>query len=1048
MALAQQTDRERLEALQQRARLEELRAVAAAEAASAPEPEPQRNTASWTREEGERPVIGLRTAGREPLQQRVLRSVASGALDAVSGLTRTAEDIAPYVIGGGIPVQDGARLSTMVPDVQTYGEGEEALAAVTQYVAPGLGAAKLVSTPLQVMTRNLPSALRWGANLLGQGTAAMAADAAVTIPEEAVTLGDAIHEWTGIETPTRIREDDSDMTRRLKVGLEGMGMTGAIGVLGQGIGSSFDFARRIWSATHNADQMVSETLRDSVRRAARTATGSPVDDAADALQELIDAQRAYAASGGDVASVPEHMRQFVANDVQVTPAEYLAAREINYGPVEVQRSVSTDPRVIARETDNAGRIEQASQRTTGDIGENTEGLRLEAEADVATAQRMVDEAEEATRDEITSLYTRLQAETENAARIADEVTDEVSALLRGADEARAAENIDEAVRLERQAAANVRDALYDAVDPNGELIVDPAILRRAFDNVRETLPELFEEVPSARILARNIERVVSQENVSFRDIQQLQRRFSRVASDISGNNAFGAFADDFRAFRSGVMDRYTEQIAEAGSGAEEVLRIANQFMREEFAPRFREFAGGSVDMAQRTRATGSREVGAEFVNKGITQGEDANALDRILRGVTLSDSDLQTVMARFNAGETVGVGNLQTRTAEEYTQSIRDVTEMLLGRLGRQTGGDVTPAAANRFLRDYEFALRSFPPEVRTALEEVAEMATTVQGRREVAKVIGAASRRLRPYAEDIGNLTPESALRTLSSVADDLRAQNMGPDEALAAARDYQRAARIQQETAEQEFTQLFAGQTPKRAIRQMMGRSDPAATIREVFDTIGRTPENETMMRQSFADYLREDVVGMPRGSMPPTQARNILGRLNKFLSDAGNREIIEELYGSDALRAMDTIQDQIATSQTTRMVVRTGALDPNIARNIRKTVQDISVEMAGAGMTGSGGLGSRVKQRSVIQLINRIQAMTGGNIDKLVADRMIDIALDPQAALLALRRTSESQALNQTIALLTGGRTAFLALRGASTGGEETSPDSQPNTTRAVP
>ena len=87
-------------------------------------------------------------------------------------------------------------------------------------------------------------------------------------------------------------------------------------------------------------------------------------------------------------------------------------------------------------------------------------------------------------------------------------------------------------------------------------------------------------------------------------------------------------------------------------------------------------------------------------------------------------------------------------------------------------------------------------------------------------------------------------------------------------------------------------------------------------------------------------------------------------------------------------------------------------------------------------------------VCQLINRIQAMTGGNIDKLVADRMIDIALDPQAALLALRRTSESQALNQTIALLTGGRTAFLALRGASTGGEETSPDSQPNTTRAVP
>lgn len=946
--------------------------------------------------------------------------------DIIAGVAGLAEDAVQLTPGGLLAQRMGAEpldIAGGIPPVERT-PGEQAASAAIQFGLPGgygaHGAERLTRSAVQSLPRGVARA---SARVTAMAVGAFATDAAVTDPENAVTFGDLF----GDDFPTAIREEDSTWMRRMKVGFEGMLLTGAVAPVVEGVARGIGAVRAISSLQENANRQVRESFVDALRRGQTQVTETPVDDARNALRELIDAQRTYREQGLD--AVPEHMRPFVANDIQITPGEYLAARKINVASIEVYRQRALDPRVLQRTQETTDRLRQATERATGDVGVSTDPLRGQAERIAASAEAQTATARSQFAESAQELYESVGAEVARQRQSADQIAEEVSQQLRAARDARADGNIDAAVRAERRAAMTIRDSLYGAIDPNGTVPVSPRVLREELDAFNAAGgAEALEEVPGLRLLERRVAELASRESISFKDVQQVQRLFSRVGDTIASNRDYGVYAEAFQSFRQNVFARYADEIAREAPGAEEVMRLANRFMADDFAPTLREFAGERVDNMLRSRATGSEEVTQQLLRTDAQAGESAAQLNRLLMGTRLDPADVRTVMDRFNAGEAVGVGNFQTRTVEEYQQSIRDVTEVMLARLGSQTNFTPTPRAVERFLNRYDSALESFPPEVRNALSDIRQRTETLEGRRDVMRALQSAQSRLEPYRFNIDRITPETALNRIQSIQSTLRDTNLDPDQAVAAARNFARAQSREQAVQEAAFVRLFNARDPKDAIAAVFRQQDPRMTLRETISQIGDTPENMAMLRQATANYLRENVARVPRGDNSPETIRQVLGKLNSFLSNSTNRAALSEIYGPDGLRAMEIIQDQIRNSGALSMSINSGALSGGVERDLRRQFQETSVELAGAGALGPrSGISGRARQRSIIQLINRAQGLVSGtNIDQVIAARMTDIALDPRAALAVLEPMSETRASLLAVTLINDGRAAMIALR----------------------
>lgn len=919
---------------------------------------------------------------------------------------RAVRDAAQGVIGLGADawgaaygVPNAGRL-VRLPEIEVANDAEMAGAALLQYGLPGGAAGRAAS----LASRGLPWFAR---SVLGTGAAA-GADFAVTDPNQAVTLGDVVNFG-----PTQIEEDDSDFTRRLKVSAEAGGIAGVFEVLLGGGAAGWRVASRALSNNAEADDIVRGYMRRAYATGASTGDDTPYDTARTALAELIEARRVYAAEG--IEAVPKEMQRFVDNDIRVTVPDYLAARGINLGAIEIANEIARDPRVVGRRAENVQSI-GASARNEFGTNDPAAGSRLGD-----TAAGAVRQADTEAEDAYQQLYRSVEADLRNANQQADTLYAAAMAAMENADELRAAGNVEEAVRVERQAAMDLRNGLYRAIDPNGTIRVGPKYARDQFAAFEQAVEPT--EISGFRIIKNSMDRINAAQaagTLSYRDILDLERDISRVINN--GSEGSQVYFEELVNFRNSVQQHYLGRVTATRPFAAQIAEQARGFVRDEFSPRFRQFAGADAERAYRGReGVSAGQMGQEFLNTGGARADDAATLNRILQGTSVDPDSPGGVGLRRQGLPT------QSRTPMEYEASVQDVTDLLLGRMfQRMNPQNLSAATANRFVRQYSDVLDQFPPQVRRNLESVANSIEDTQNAGIARDVLQRAAQKTERLGERIGNITPRTDVNRITAISQELQAaRNAGANtEASQSAVEVARSAALRrQEVAERTLTRVFSQRgmpvNAQDGIARIFGGKNPAMDIRAVIQESG----DPQAVRQAVSDYLFNDVARLSSVSPDPSQVRTAIGRLQAFFENPKNDEALRAIYGNDAMRSFRRMADQMSDMRRMDQAIDTGVFDEPVKNQaVIRNIQQILEELAGA----TGGMSGRVQQRSTNELMNRLRGFISTNqpIEQLVNTRLVEVTLDPAAAEAFLRPFSEQQSTQLLSVLIQGGRSAFLA------------------------
>jgi hypothetical protein len=879
-----------------------------------------------------------------------------------------------------------------------------------QYGAPGLATGGLI----QSATTAMPWFARVGAQALG----ALITDATVADPQGAETIGDVLG------GPTRIQESDPDWVRKLKVGAEAAGVTGALSALSEGIINGVRGATRLLSPQAEAEGVLRDLMRDAYRAGAVGPQDAPVDQARSALAELIEARRVYRSEGID--AVPAAMRPFVANDIEITVPEYLAARQINVGPVELARRAAGSTRISEQRAANVRAVGRGASDVLG-TDDPAAAFRVSREASGRARG-----AQEAAESSYERLYQQVEGELERARQAADDALNDVQSILARADENAAAGRVDEAVRAEREAAMRLRDALYGSIDPDGNVFVNPVRMRTAYDSLMDEVDP--SDVPGFALISRQYNRLLEKGGqLSYRDILELERRTSQLLNNLPERAA--PYFNNIMRFRNAIRDGYLEELAAVNPHARQVAESARTFMREEFAPRFRQFGGADVEARlRRGEGVASREVARDFLNRDLTRTEDAGTLNRILMGTRLSDEDLARIVQARGATPPLGAADLQTRTPEEYARSVNDVRDVFLGRLAQRLDlNNPSQRSAERFLQDFAEVIDQFPPNVRADIEAVVRQVGDAQSAETVRRVLQRASDRVAGLSDRIGSITPNTSYSRIAGLSRQLREVPLSPQaqEALDAA---SAAARNQRDVNNQRLVEYFSRRLgeevdPQAGVRRIFASDNPA----EDMDRIIRELGDDDALKQAVHDYLLNSVVRIDPNTQDPRQLVRAFRRLDDFLENRKNTRAITRLYGRRGLQSMRLLQRQLEDMNLFDMRVDNNTFGRSIQdRSVTEQMRQALIAAAGAG----GGLSGRSKKLSQLQLIQIVRNAVSGNrqLEDIVNTRLVEITADPEAARLALEPLSEERQIELAYALLTGGRDAYIAAREDFGGAED--------------
>jgi len=889
-----------------------------------------------------------------------------------------------------------------LPRVESAGGEERVASALLQYGGPGLATGGLI--------QSATSAMPWFARVGAQALGALVTDATVADPQGAETIGDVLG------GPTRIQESDPDWLRKLKVSAEAGGVTGALSAISEGIIGGVRGATRLLSPQAEAEGVVRDLMRDAYRAGAMGAQDAPIDQARSALAELIEARRVYRSQGID--AVPASMRPFVANDIQITVPEYLAARQINVGPVEIARRTAGSTRISQQRAANVRAVGRGAGEVLG-TDDPSAAFRVSREA--AGRARGAQETAESAYE---NLYQQVADELERARQVADDAFDEVQSILARADENAAAGRVDEAVRAEREAAMRLRDALYNSIDPDGNVFVNPVRMRNAYSTLLDDVDPA--DIPGFARISRQYDRLINKGGqLSYRDILDLERRVSQLLNNMPPQAE--SYFNDLMRFRNTLRDGYLEELAQVNPHARQVAESAREFMREEFAPRFRQFGGADVEARlRRGEGVASREVARDFLNRDLTRTEDAGTLNRILLGTRLSDEDLARIIQARGATPPVGVAGLQTRTPEEYARSVADVRDVFLGRLAQRLNmNNPSARTAQRFLQDFGEVIDQFPPNVRADIEAVVRQIDDAENAQAVRQVLQRATERTAGLSDRLSNVNPNTAYERIAGLSRQLRDVPLSQQaqEALDAA---SAAARNQREVNSQRLVEYFsrrAGEEvdPQAGVRRIFSSENPSADMEQIIRELG----DDDALKQAVHDYLLNSVVRIDPNVQDSRQLVQAFRRLDNFLENDRNRRAIVRLYGRRGLQSMRLLQRQLEDMNLFDMPVNNNTFGRSIQdRSVTEQMRQALIAAAGAG----GGLSGRSKKLSQLQLIQIVRNAVSGNrqLEEIVNTRLVEITADPEAARLALDPLSEGRQIELAYALLVGGRDAYIAAR----------------------
>lgn len=550
-------------------------------------------------------------------------------------------------------------INKAVPDVELKNDAEKFGATLVEYGLPSKAAFKIAELgvkKLPQVAEDAPWLLKKAVDtskFLAKPAAGAAADAIVTNPKDAETIGSMVG------GPTAIQTDDSNLEKRAKVGAEG-------GI----IGTAIDTGLR---AGIFAKNVISSKLKSGTTPGIENTVAKLMQDTA---AYDVDPKRvqAYVDTGMDKAAAYEKVKS-EQNQIEAIKLHNLDRRTNmpegynpttgtgsgNIGLIGLERGVTTGgdgfERMVQRRDANKTVISQAVQEVIASNGNGQAAIDKLAQAYHIPMQQAQDLVEQAQRH-------LNQASNEVA-----DALDQVRHDFGKEHYASASVDLDDATADTLLRMTNQKNDLYRAIDPGNRIPVDTSGIKSVYDSLTtktsptdmrlerlasnkngsillNQLGSIFAnpanadgEVGAAINALNNLGSVKTGQTPTL-TYGQIQHDIMPVLSDaIQEFRSAGNAGDLVQSLRSlkGELEATTDQIAASGGEAAAKAQAAKDFYTNDFVPAFVEGTGGKYrDLSRRDKIVPSTTAPMFLKPAGSTGGaeEAVNSLSNIVQRAT------------------------------------------------------------------------------------------------------------------------------------------------------------------------------------------------------------------------------------------------------------------------------------------------------------------------------------------------------------------------------------------------------------------------------
>lgn len=542
--------------------------------------------------------------------------VLGGLRDAAVGAITAPADIAS-ALGSDVyqPTADFIRKN--IPEFRQNDAAGKIGQTITQYAAPAAGGAK-IATGLTGIAEDAPGLfaklLRWGAGVGGAATA----DAVVTDPTKASTLGDLVG------GPTEIQPDDSNLSKRVKVGAETVALEPAVRAVG---------------ATAKGVKNVGKMGYEALRPVEKTEIG---DKVARAFQDNVVDKNAA------IENIDESLKNAEGTNYKPMTGSASGDPEL----LRLQQSLANSGKVADRVAGN----EEVTAQTFNDLTQPKAGeeavqkLKPLAEGEKTAA---LEPAQQKVADVQANLDKINEDMKATAANLANQQGGKVAA----------SEQIDTAFRDVDARLTKAKNDLYKAADPDGTLRVPADDFLADVDAIKPGALEDPEAFPGGiisdiknkiggeaadgaedggRAAAENEWSKITGEGgdgaeegatISLRDLIDLR---GRISNEIGAARAKGKTSlERFIQLKEAVnkqIDGFAEHLSPEMQEAANGLRTAQDNYANTFSPMLKEGAAGKLRKAMKSGAPGAApasETGGKFLNPGPAAKERSGQLNKI-----------------------------------------------------------------------------------------------------------------------------------------------------------------------------------------------------------------------------------------------------------------------------------------------------------------------------------------------------------------------------------------------------------------------------------
>jgi len=509
-------------------------------------------------------------------------AVAGGLRNAAVGIATAPADIISALGSDKYqPLAEGMR--NYVPEIRQPNAASELVQTGTQYIPAALYGGGLAQTA----TRTAAPWVQTTASMLG----ASLADMLATVPEQASTLGD----FFGFG-PTAINPEDSNMTKRVKVGAE----TAFAEPLVKGVMYSASKAKDVattakntfWPSAKNTAQAAAETLQN--------VTANP-------QKAVANIEQVQAEYGSDPNFKP------LMGDASADP-----------GLARVQKTLKNrNPAMANQQLANQDTLAQDYKNVLEPSGQdNTGALRSAMESDIQARVAPQEEQLASLTKQLDDVDTELQNIAQDTAR--------AKGMKVPASEAMYTEfrNVDDKL-------TQAKNALYDVVDPNGALVKDAGDFVDKITAIEKRPLQSADAVPSDIIgdVGKLVDPETGVSQISFRDLVDMRQRVSD-AIGIARREGKGATIKNLMPIKQMVDDEiatFGAQIGPENTQAVGRLAAAQDNYANVFAPTLKTGVAGKFrDQIRGPLPPAPSTTGARFISGTSGQKERVASLTRVL----------------------------------------------------------------------------------------------------------------------------------------------------------------------------------------------------------------------------------------------------------------------------------------------------------------------------------------------------------------------------------------------------------------------------------